>query len=113
MAYRNNARLDVEVLRFQGDLNAAEMIRMKDRLSRLMNKNHKRMVLDLSSAHHADLVGLGILVDRLIKVRACHGVIKLCNIRPEVAKTFDRVGVRNLMQSYNTEAEALQSFASA
>ena len=113
MGYRTNARLSVDVLRFQGDLNAAEMIRMKDRLSRLMNKNHKRMVLDLGNAHHVDLVGLGILVDRLIKVRARHGEIKLCNIRPEVAQTFERVGVRNLMQSYNTEEEALQSFASA
>lgn len=113
MGYRNQGRSGVEVLRFQGDLNADEMIRMKDRLSRLMNKNHKRMVLDLSNAKHVDLVGLGILVDRLIKVRACQGEIKLCNMRPEVAKTLEMVGVRNLMQAYNSEEEALQSFASA
>ena len=111
MAYRSR-KMGVDILRFEGDLNAQEMVRIKDRLNRLINMNHKKLLLDLASARRVELAGLGILVDRLMKVRAQHGEIKLCNIRPEVAKTFNMIGVGGLMESYCSEEEALKSFAS-
>ena len=111
MAYRSRAKMGVEILRFQGDLNASEMIKIKNRLTRLLNKNHKKMLLDLKAAKHVELAGLGILVDRLMKVRAQKGDIKLCNLRPEVEKTFRMIGVGDLMQSFHSEEEAIRSFA--
>ncbi|MCM8775656.1 MAG: anti-sigma factor antagonist, partial [Candidatus Omnitrophica bacterium] len=57
-----------------------------------------------------ELAGLGILVDRLMKVRAQHGDIKLFNLRPEVEKTFQIIGVNGLMESYPSEEEAIRSF---
>ena len=102
--------MGVEVLRFQGDLNASEMIKIKTRLTRLMNKNHKKLLLDLKEARHVELAGLGILVDRLMKVRAQKGDIKLCNLRPEVEKTFRMIGVSDLMESFHSEEEAIRSF---
>jgi anti-anti-sigma factor len=111
MAYRSRAKMGVEILRFQGDLNASEMIKIKNRLTRLLNKNHKKLLLDLKETKHVELAGLGILVDRLMKVRAQKGDIKLCNLRPEVEKTFRMIGVGNLMQSFGSEEEAIRSFA--
>lgn len=111
MAYRSRAKMGVEILRFQGDLNASEMIKIKNRLTRLLNKNHKKLLLDLKETKHVELAGLGILVDRLMKVRAQKGDIKLCNLRPEVEKTFRLIGVGNLMQSFGSEEEAIRSFA--
>lgn len=105
--------MGVDILRFEGDLNAQEMVRMKERLIRLMNKNHKKLLLDLASARRVELAGLGILVDRLMKVRAQNGDIKLFNIRPEVAKTFNLIGVSGLMEAFSSEEEALQSFAAS
>jgi anti-anti-sigma factor len=111
MAYRSRAKMGVEILRFQGDLNASEMIKIKNRLTRLLNKNHKKLLLDLKETKHVELAGLGILVDRLMKVRAQKGDIKLCNLRPEVERTFRMIGVGNLMQSFGSEEEAIRSFA--
>ena len=111
MAYRSRAKMGVEILKFQGDLNAAEMIRIKNRLTRLLNKNHKKLLLDLGQTRHVELAGLGILVDRLIKVRAQKGDIKLCNLRPEVEQTFRMIGVSDLMESFRSEGEAIRSFA--
>ena len=111
MAYRSRAKMGVEILRFQGDLNASEMIKVKNRLTRLLNKNHKKLLLDLKATRHVELAGLGILVDRLMKVRAQKGDIKLCNLRPEVEKTFRMIGVGDLMQSFGSEEEAIRSFA--
>ena len=106
------AKVGVDVLRFNGDLDALSMIKMKDRMNRLMNRNHKRLLLDLQETKHVELAGVGILVDRLRKVREQKGDIKLCNLRPEVERTFQMIGVNGLMESYSTEAEAISSFAS-
>ena len=111
MAYRTRARMGVEVLRFQGDLNAVEMIKIKERLTRLLNKNHKKLLLDMKQARRVELAGLGILVDRLMKVRAQKGDIKVCNLRPEVQKTFQMIGVGDLMEAFHSEEEAIRSFA--
>ena len=109
MAYRSRMK-GVDVVRFQGDLNASEMIKVKNRLTRLLNKNHKKLLLDLKRARHVELAGLGILVDRLMKVRAQKGDIKLCNLRPEVEKTLRLIGVGDLMESFHSEEEAIRSF---
>ncbi len=111
MAYRSRTKMGVEVLRFQGDLNASGMIKIKNRLTRLMNKNHKKLLLDLKQARHVELTGLGILIDRLMKIRAQKGDIKLCNLRPEVEQTFRMIGVSGLMESFHSEEEAIRSFA--
>ena len=113
MAYRSRSKMGVEILRFQGDLSASEMVRIKNRLTRLLNQNHKKLLLDLARARRVDLAGLGILVDRLMKIRAQKGDIKICNMRPEVAKTFSLIGVSGLMESFRSEEEAIQSFASS
>lgn len=111
MAYRTRIKMGVDVLRFQGDLNAVEMVKIKNRLARLLKKNHKRLLLDLKEARRVELAGLGILVDRLMKVRSLKGDIKLCNIRPEVRRTLQMVGISNLMESFSSEEEAIRSFA--
>jgi stage II sporulation protein AA (anti-sigma F factor antagonist) len=103
--------MGVEILRFHGDLDTSEMIKIKDSLTRLLRKNHKKMLLDLGSARHVELAGLGILIDRLMKVRAVKGDIKLCNINPEVERTFQMIGVNGLMESFRSEEEAIRSFA--
>ena len=111
MAYRSRAKMGVDVLRFDGDLNVVEMIKLKNRLTRLVNKNHKKLLLDLSRARHVELAGLGILVDRLRRVRAQKGDIKLCNMHPEVEKELRMVGVNGLIESFPSEEEAIRSFA--
>ena len=111
MAYRSRAKMGVEVLRFQGDLDAMEMIKIKSRLNRLINKNHKKLLLDLRQTRRVELAGLGILVDRLMKVRAQKGDIKLCNLRPEVEQTFRMIGLSGVVEAFHSEEEAIRSFA--
>lgn len=112
MAYRSRMKMGVDVLKFEGDLDALSMVKMKNRLTRLLNKNHKKLLLDLSRARRVELAGLGILVDRLIKVRAQKGDIKICNLRPEVEQTFRMIGVNGLMEFFHSEEEAIRSFVS-
>ena len=100
----------VNVVRCSGDLNATQMVSMKDRFSRLMNQNRRFFLLDLKEAVHADLAGLGILVDRIRKVRSLKGDIRLFNIRPEVSHILNMIGLNQIIETYSTEEEARRSF---
>ncbi len=101
---------EVNVVRCSGDLNATEMVQMKNRFSRLVNQKRKFLLLDLKAAGHADLAGLGILVDRIRKIRSLKGDIRLFNIRPEVSQIFQMVGLNQIIGMYSSEEEARRSF---
>ncbi len=100
----------VDVVRCPGDLNATQMVSMKTRFSRLINQNRRFFLLDLKEAGHADLAGLGILVDRIRKVRSLKGDIRLFNIRPEVSNILNMIGLNHIIETYPTEEEARRSF---
>lgn len=112
MAYRFRAKMGVEVVHFPGDLDAAQMVKVKDRLSRLLKRNRKKLLLNLSETRRVELAGVGILVDRLRKVRALKGDIKFCNMRPEVESILKMIGINGLIESFRSEEEAIRSFAS-
>ena len=112
MVYHAKVKTGVNVLRFDGNLDALNMIKMKDRMNRLLSKNHKRLLLDLKETKYVELAGVGILVDRLRKIREQKGDIKLFNLRPEVERTFQMIGVNGLMETFSSEEEAVRSFAS-
>jgi len=111
VAYRSRTKVGVGILRFEGDLSVGEMVKMKNRLTRLLNKNHKHLLFDLRYAKNVELAGLGMLVDRLRSIRAQKGDIKLCNLRPEVKNALHMIGVNGLIESFPTEEEAIRSFA--
>ena len=111
MAYRSRAKMGVDVLQCNGDLSAFEMVKMKIRFKRLLRKNHKKLLLDLSRTRHVELAGVGILVDRLRRIRAEKGDLKLCNMHPQVEKELKMIGVSSLMESFSSEEEAIRSFA--
>ena len=100
----------VNVLVCEGDLDAPHMARISTKVSRLMNRRHTNVLLDLRKTRFVDLAGLGILVDRLRKVRQLEGDIRLCNLRPRVLETLRLVGLNGLIQSFETREEAIESF---
>jgi len=100
----------VDVLICDGDLNAKEMVKVKNKVQGLLRKNHNHVILDLGKTRHVDLAGLGILVERLKAVRAAHGDLRVCNIQPQVYETLRLVGVSKLIESFPTRADAERSF---
>lgn len=100
---------NVNVLRCD-DLSASCVVSLRNKMNRLMSRRHFRVVIDLNSARRTDVAGIGILVERLMRIRERKGDIKLCRLRPEVSRMMDRVGVGTLFETYPTKEEALNSF---
>ena len=103
--------VDVDILDCSARLDAIAMVGLKQRLNRLVKRNHTKVLLDLSRTQHVDLAGLGILIERLRSFRALNGDIKVCNLRRRVSETFRLVGVSKLIESYDSREEAVRSFA--
>jgi len=112
MRHRLNGhgRYGVDVVRCPGDLNASYMVQFKSCLRRLMNRNRRFILMDLSEARHVELAGLGILVDRIRQVRSIKGDIRLFNIRPEVLEILKMVGLTHVIETFGNEEEARMSF---
>jgi len=100
----------VEVLSCSEALNADEMVSMRSRMNRLISKNQKNVVLDMSQTSSVDLVSLGMLVERLRAMRSLNGDIKFCNLRPEIFQVLQLVGLNGLIEFYSSREEALASF---
>ncbi len=111
MAFRMRTKMGVDVLRLPGDLDAAQMVKVKGRLSRMLKKNRKKVLFDLAETRRVELAGLGILVDRLRTIRAQKGDIKLFNMSPEVRRSLEMIGINGLIESFRSEEEAIRSFA--
>lgn len=107
---RRLSRNEIEVLDCSESLGAEEMVVMKSKMSRLLNRNQKHVVLDMRKTSFVDLVGLGMLVEKLRALRSEKGDIKFCNLRPEVFQTLQLVGLNGLIESYSSREEALASF---
>ncbi|MBI4387683.1 MAG: STAS domain-containing protein [Candidatus Omnitrophica bacterium] len=105
-----NGVKSINIVICQGDLNAASMIRLKNRLARLIHQRRKRLILDLGKAKHVDFSGLGILMERIQKIRSMRGDVRLVNLQPEVSETFDRMGINRFVESFDSKADAVRSF---
>lgn len=99
----------VNVLRCD-DLSASCVVSLRNKVNRLMSRRHMNVVVDLLSAKRMDAAGIGILVEKLLRLRAQKGDIKLCRMRPEVSRMMERVGVGTLFETFQTKEEALESF---
>lgn len=101
--------LNVDVLKCD-DLSASCAVSLRNKVNRLMNRRHFNVVVDLWSAKRMDAAGIGILVEKLLRMRERKGDIKLCRLRPEVSRMMERVGVGSLFETFQTKEEALESF---
>lgn len=98
MPHRLKMQTSVDVIHFPDTFDASQMIRMKSRLSRLLNRHPKMLLLDLTETREIKLAGLGMLIERLS--RASNGTgVRFTNASPVVHRTLARAGVDGLLAS--------------
>ena len=113
MERNGRCRQRVQVLEVGGDLYASDMVRIKNRIDRLMQMERVYMVLNLRKARYADLAGLGILVERIGQVRRLDGDLRLAGVNARIKKLFHQTGTDRLMQFYGGVRAAVRSFSAA
>src|SRR5215475_8980345 len=73
---------DISVLDVAGDIDFREMIRIKDMIVGLIEKDRTKVVLNLRAVDHINYLSIGALLERLKLRRNLNGDLKLPGMRP-------------------------------
>ena len=74
-------------------------------------ETNPRVLIDMSNITFLDSSGLGALVAIWRRLSSREGEIKLCSIPPSVRTVFEITRMHRVFEIYETEEEALASFA--
>lgn len=73
-------------------------------------ENREKLVLNFSTVDFLSSAALGKLITLDKKVKAKKGMLKLCNIRPEIYEVFAITRLDRLFDIKDDEADALAAF---
>jgi anti-anti-sigma factor len=103
----------VTVLRASGDLDQAGITALRDELYACLTEGRFNLVVNLRGVRDISYMALGVLVESLRKVRAFNGDLKLVSVSTAVRHVFRMAGVKNLFETYDSEARAIGVFHEA
>jgi anti-sigma B factor antagonist len=104
---------NVNVLRVEGDLDENGVNTLRDALLECITSGRCNVVMNLRRVGFISYLGLGVLVERLRKIRSCKGDIKLVGINVYAERLFRMVGVTSLFETYESETQAIGVFQQA
>ncbi|MGH7771407.1 MAG: STAS domain-containing protein [Candidatus Binatia bacterium] len=101
---------DISVIDVNGDIDFREMIRIKDVIGSLIEKERIKVVLNLKAVDHINYLSIGVLVERLRILRNLNGDLKLAGMSPYLRDIFKVVGMDQFFEEYTSLEDAIQSF---
>ncbi len=89
-----------------------EILKALEDLGKKIETNLRlKLLLNLENVEYLSSAGLGNLVGLLKKSRRSGGVFKLCNMQESILELFEVMRLTKIFEIYNSEAEAVESFA--
>jgi len=76
-------------------------------LNALLQKDQKRVVLDITGLDYVDSSGVGMLVSCLSNVKKAGGEMKVVGANSRIMRIFSMTGIDGLMPMFPTVAEAI------
>jgi anti-sigma B factor antagonist len=101
---------DISVIDVNGDIDFREMIRIKDTIGALIEKERTKVVLNLKSVDHINYLSIGLLIERLKLLRNLNGDLKLAGMSPFLRDIFRVVGMDRVFEEYTSLEDAIESF---
>ena len=87
-----------------------ESAALRDLVTDLLNKGHKKILFNLHDVHYIDSSGLGHLVSAFTSVRNRGGVLKLLNLSNTVHNVMQMTRLYTIFDIMDDEAAAVKSF---
>jgi len=100
-----------QVIRLRGDLKIGEPVdSFRQAMEELFEAGDYSLVVNIAEVPMIDSSGIGLLVRSLTSTKQRGGSLKLVNPSKLALQTLKIVGLVNLFEIFNDEAEAVQSF---
>ena len=113
MALRINQRDEgpVTILDLSGKMAGAAGESLSDRVEGLIGGGRNRLILNLGAVSHIDSAGLSWLLSMRSAVVGAGGQLKLLNLTERVQDLIVTTKLEMVFDSFESEADALQSFS--
>ena len=103
---------DVVILEVSGEMyGGPENMALLKTAKELAEANRLKLLINFKKVKWVASTGLGILVSTKSSFEKSGGVIKLCALNERVLTLFQVTNINSMMDYYDTEEEALASFA--
>jgi anti-sigma B factor antagonist len=100
----------VSVLKVSGYLDTTTAGELESALYGLLDRNHYRVVVDLSGVNYISSAGWGIFIGEIKRIRSHGGDLKLSGMVGDVHEVFQLLEFHSILESYSTAQEAIDSF---
>jgi len=111
MELRVESHQNVDVLRIAGRLDLVSSSTLKDAIRQQLSDRRSFLVVNLEKVDFINSSGLGALISALKDVRLSNGRLVLCLLSPYVDEIFTITGLKKVFDAYETQDEAVDSFA--
>ena len=102
----------VHVIELRGDLKIGESVDgFRQAIEQLFDADESQIVVDVGAVPMIDSSGIGVLVRSLTSAKQRGGGLKLVNPSKLALQTLKIVGLINLFEVFNDQAQAVESFA--
>lgn len=101
---------DITVLKLHGQLNVETAPELREFASDLINKGHKKLLLDCNLLDYVSSAGIQTLYVILEKIEQSNGKIALCGVTPNVQKVFHIVDLDSDIPLFPDQQASLAHF---
>ncbi|WP_410208165.1 STAS domain-containing protein [Fusobacterium sp.] len=101
---------DIKVLKVVGELDALVAPKLKDKITKLVDSDSTKFIIDFEDVTHINSLAMGILRGKLKVVKDMGGDIKLIKLNEHIKSIFEMIGLDEIFEIYETEDEAASSF---
>lgn len=102
---------DVMILYPKGSLDSLTAAELEKTLNSLIAKKINRIIVNLSQINYISSAGWGIFTSIIKQVRSSNGDLKLSGITKDIQDIAELLGIPDLIPTYRTDQEAVQSFS--
>ena len=107
--YTDNTQ-DVSVMRVKGRVDSETAPELDEALTKLLQNNRNKIVLDLQGVEYMSSAGLRAMVKAYQGAKSAGGDLRLACVSNPVEVILRTVGMMQMLQMYPTDQEAVASF---
>jgi anti-sigma B factor antagonist len=100
--------IDISASSTTPDLNPAAL---RERVNALLLGGHRRIVLSFEGVRNIDSSWLGEVVESYKLSTSNGAILKLAGVGPQLRSLLHTTGLKSVLESYDTDQEAVASFA--
>ncbi len=102
---------EITIVEISGRIDASNTPMLDEEMSKVLSEGKTKVIVDLSNLAYISSAGLRVFLSAVKKLKKSNGDLRLCGLSPNIMKIFKLAGFNKIFQIFDSEKEAVDSFA--